>query len=43
MLESHVTSEVTSKKDGKAPKQRKILDDVWAVVGGDEYLTEKEI
>jgi glutaryl-CoA dehydrogenase len=27
----------------KAPKQRKIQDDVWAIVGGDDYLNEKEI
>jgi len=27
----------------KSPKQRKIQDDVWALVGGDDYLDENSI
>jgi alkylation response protein AidB-like acyl-CoA dehydrogenase len=44
LLQGHVTleSDLLAKGTG-VKKERKIQDDVWAIVGGDDYLTEKEI
>jgi hypothetical protein len=44
LLEGHIALENEQlAKPGKAPKERKIQDDVWAIVGGDEFLSEKEV
>jgi hypothetical protein len=40
LLSDHLQPEATSKK---TPKERKIQDDVWAIVEGDQYLDEKDI
>ena len=44
LLQGHVTldSEFLAKGTG-VKKERKIQDDVWAIIGGDDYLSEKEI
>ena len=40
LLESHLTA---TKDPSKPKKVRKILDDVWDLVGSDEYMSEKGI